>query len=168
MRHLKSFKLFEELDTDSATDNKMRTNSKNLVDAAKKYEQLLAKEGIKLISKNVSSSDEARKLRSEAINKIKSGDKNAYGLMQWSGDICQDFQIITPEKGIEVVGAPKYGNNVDIKYTQYDNWASLEYYNSPNEVKSLYMMADGDVLFQWDSYEKKSKGSLAGKAQQII
>ena len=38
MKHLKPFKVFEELDTDAKTDNKMRQNSSKFVEMAKKYE----------------------------------------------------------------------------------------------------------------------------------
>jgi hypothetical protein len=34
-------------------------------------------------------------------------------------------------------------------------------YNTPENAKSLYMEVDGEVLFQWDSYENKAKGKLA-------
>lgn len=167
MKHLKSFKIFEEIDTDSGTDNKMRQFSPKMVEYAKKYEQLLAKAGVKLISKNVHSNDESRKLRAEAIQKIQSGDEKAYGIMEWSDDICKSFQIITPEKGFEVVGAPKTAYHVYINFKEGDKFASLEIYNSPNESKSLYMKRDGEVLLQWNDYENEIKGTLSNKVGNL-
>lgn len=103
MKYLKSFKVFEEIDIDVATDNKMRDTSLKIVEVAKKYEQLLFKSGVKIISKNIESDDESANLRQEAIKRIKEGDEFAYGIMKWSGDICQSFQIISPVRGFEVI-----------------------------------------------------------------
>jgi hypothetical protein len=170
MKYLKDFKMFEELDVDNATDNKMRTNSKKIVDIAKKYEQLLSKEGVKMNTRNTQETEESRKLRKEAIDKIKGGDKNAYGIMQWSssGDICQSITIISPVSGSEVVAAPKYAGEMNINCTVAEDFVTLDVYNSPNESKSLYMESDGEVLFQWSEKPKVSQGKLANKATQLI
>ena len=167
MKHLKSFKIFEEIDIDYATDNKMKQNTQSFVDAAKRYEQLLSKESIKLISKNTSSSDESRKLRQEAIKKIKDGDKNAYGIMQWSGDICQSFQIISPLTGQKIVAAPKYKHHAKIHCTIAEDFISLDVYNSPSDATSLYMEKDGEVLYQWKEIEKFQGGKLKNMAQPL-
>ena len=168
MKYLKDFKMFEELDVDYATDNKMRANSKKIVDIAKKYEQLLGKEGVKMNTRNTQETDESRKLRKEAIDKIKGGDKNAYGTMQWSGDICQSITIVSPVSGSEVVAAPKYAGEVDINCTVAKDFVVLDIYNSPNQSKALYMESDGEVLFQWSEKPKVSQGKLANKATQLI
>lgn len=167
MKHLKSFKLFEEVDTDSVTNNKMRDTSKKMVDAAKKYEQQLVKSNIKFISKSTNSSEESRKLRAEAIKKIQEGDKNSYGIMQWSGDICQSFQIISPLSGKEIIAAPKYAHKMKINCTVAENFIALEVYNSPNDSTSLYMEKDGEVLYQWKEAENFQGGKLVNKVTSL-
>lgn len=168
MKHLKTYKMFEELDIDYETDNKMKNNSKRMVDSAKKYEQSLSKVGVKMNTKNTQSTEESRKLREEAINKIKAGDENTYGIMQWSSDICQSFTIISPSSGIEIISAPKYAGQMQINCTVAKDFVTLDVYNSPNESKALYMESDGEVLFQWGDNPKVSQGKLAGKATQLI
>lgn len=168
MKYLKNYRTFEELDVDSGTDRKMRENSKKMVDVAKKYEQSLTKEGIKMITKNTKETEESRKLRKEAIDKVKGGDENAYGIMQWSDDICQSFTIISPVSGKEIVAAPKYAGQVQINCTVAKDFVTLDVYNSPNESKSLYMEDDGEVLFQWSEIPKVSQGKLKNKATQLI
>ena len=168
MKYLKHFQVFEEIDIDYATDNKMKTNCERMVNAAKKYEQSLSKENIKMITKNTQETEESRKLRKEAIDKIKDGDKNAYGIMQWSGDICQSFTIISPISGSEIVAAPKYAGEMRINCNVSKDLVSLDVYNSPNESTALYMEADGEVLFQWSEKPKVSQGKLSNKATQLI
>lgn len=168
MKKLKYLKLYEEIDVDAGMDIKMRENSKKLIEVAKKYEQLLSKEGIKMNVKNTQSDQDSRKLREEAINKIKEGDKNAYGISKWVGDICQSFTIVSPVDGKEVVSAPRYAGGIHINCTIAKDFVSLDVYNSPNESKALYMEADGEVLFQWSETPKVSQGKLVNKAKQLI
>ena len=168
MKYLKNFKVFEEIDVDAGADLKLASNSKRMVDSAKKYEQSLSKLGIKMITKNTSSTEESRKLREEAINKVKEDDKNAYGIMQWSGDICQSFTIISPVSGSEVVASPKYSSQMRINGTVSKDFVILDVYNTTNDATSLYMETDGEVLFQWDDRDQKGKGKLANKATQLI
>lgn len=168
MKKLKYLRLFEEIDVDAGTDRKMRENSKKMVDAAKKYEQSLTKEGIKVISKNSQSTEDSRKLREDAIKRIKDGDENAYGIMQWSDDICQSFQILSPVSGKEIVSAPRYAGEMRIYGNVAKDFVSLEVYNSPSESKALYMETDGEVLFQWSEKPQVSQGKLANQAKQLI
>lgn len=163
MKHLKSFKVFEEIDTDAKTDNKMRQNSSKFVDMAKKYESSLRQKGVKMVSKDVRDDNEKNKLWKEALEKIQGGeDKVAYGLMKWSGDICQSFSIISPVGGIEILRKPFTGFDMTISYREEPTkWCTLSVLNTPDTGKSTYVEADGDVLFQWDSYENKAKGKLA-------
>lgn len=168
MKHLKTFKIFEEIDVDAGADLKLKSNSKRMEEAAKKYEQLLTKEGIKMMTKNSQSTDDTRKLREEAIKKVKDGDKNAYGIMQWSSDICQSFTIVSPVSGSEVVAAPKFASQMKINGTVSKDCVVLDVYNTTTEATSLYMEADGEVLFQWNEREKSGKGKLANKATQLI
>lgn len=163
MKHLKPFKVFEELDTDPKTDNKMRQNSSKFVEMAKKYEASLRQKGIKMSSKDVRDDNDKNKLWKEALDKIKGGeDKVAYGMMKWSGDICQSFSIISPAGGIEALRKPITGFDMTVSYTEEPGkWCTFTVYNTPENAKSLYMEVDGEVLFQWDSYENKAKGKLA-------
>lgn len=173
MRYLKLFENFqvnEEIDTDSATDNKMREQSPKMVEQAKKIQSMLKE--FKFISKDVSSSDDSNKLRKEAIEKVKEeGCKDVYGIMQWSGQICKSFSIIAPDACAEVLRIPFYGWARKIYYNEIPGkFCTLEVYNNPGgkgESKSLYMESDGEVLFQWDDYENISKGKLANKAKQL-
>jgi hypothetical protein len=167
---MKYLKLFEEMDIDSKTDNRMRDANKRMEEGAKKLQAGLQKLGIKFISKNTNSSDDSRKLRQEAIKKIQGGDENAYGIMQWTSDndICQSIQIIVPAKGIEFLRIPIIASNLKISYNEVPGqWGALEVYNSPGEkeASSLYMQYDGEVIFQWNDYENTSKGSFKGQAK---
>ena len=71
MKYLKSFKIFEELDMDYETNRKMENMTKWLVDIGKRYESDLTKKGLKMITKDTRSTDETRKLYSEAYDKVK-------------------------------------------------------------------------------------------------
>ena len=173
MKHLKlfeDFKLNEEIDIDSGTDNKMREANDKMTKGAKKLEAELTKLGLKFVSKNTTSEDEYRKLRAEALEKIKAGDdKMAYGIMKWTqnNDICQSFTIVVPEKGIEFLRQPIVNTGIAVSYKESpQKWATIDIYNSPGgkgQSKSLYMEVDGEVLYQWDDYENKSKGKLSNK-----
>ena len=174
MKYLKSFKIFEEMDIDYATDNKMRDESPKMVEQAKKIENML--KGFKFVSKDVSSSDDTNKMREDAIQKVKEENcKEVYGIMKWSGQICQSFSIIAPADCIEILRIPFYGFRRKIYYNENPGkFCTLDVYNSAEGGKdsrgqstSLYMMADGEVLFQWDDYEHKSKGKLAHNAKSI-
>jgi hypothetical protein len=174
MKYLELFENFrvnEEIDIDSSTDNKMREQSPRMVKQAKEIQSMLKE--FKFISKNVSSSDDSNKLRKEAIEKVKEkGCKDVYGIMQWSGQICQSFSIIAPSDCAEVLRIPFYSGGRKIYYNETPGkFCTLEVYNSPGgkgESKSLYMESDGEVLFQWDDYENKSKGKLSSKARQLL
>jgi hypothetical protein len=173
MRYLKVFKKFsmnEEIDVDSETDNKMKNESSRMVEQAKKIQSML--KDLKFITKNVSTSDEKSKLWKEAIEKVKQqGCKEVYGIMLWSGDICQSFSIVSPASGIEILRQPFYSGSRKIYYNETPGeFCTLEVYNSPGgkgSSKSLYMEKDGEVLFEWDDYENKSKGKLSSKARQL-
>lgn len=173
MKHLKlfeNFKLNEEIDIDSGTDNKMREANDRMTKGAKKLEAELTKLGLKFVSKNTNSGDENKKLRAEALEKIKSGDeKMAYGIMTWTSnnDIFQSFTIVVPEKGIEFLRQPITSSGFKIYYNESPGeWATIDIYNSPGgkgQSSSLYQEVDGEVLYQWDDYENKSKGKLSNK-----
>ena len=162
MKYLKSFKIFEELDIDHETNRRMESNTKSLVDMAKRYESDLTKKGLKVITKNSNSSDESRKLREEACDKVKQGDENVYGIMQWTGQTCQSFSIVSPEGGIEVLRKPTNSQDLTISYSETPGeMCTLEIYSTPGNGKSNYLQKDGEVLYTWDSYGKVAKGKLA-------
>jgi hypothetical protein len=162
MKYLKSFKIFEELDIDHETNRRMESNTKSLVDMAKRYESDLTKKGLKVITKNSNSSDESRKLREEACDKVKQGDENVYGIMQWTGQTCQSFSIVSPEGGIEVLRKPTNSQDLTISYSETPGkMCTIDIYSTPRNGKSNYLQQDGEVLYTWDSYGKVAKGKLA-------
>jgi len=179
MKHIKLFenftsksrrsKLNEEMDIDSGTDNKMRDATPKMEEEAKKIKSLLEKKGLKFQSKNSSSSNESNKLRQDAIVEVqKEGFNGAFGIMQWSDDICQSFCIIGPASAIEVLQQPLYKFGRRINYTEKrGKYCILDVYNSPSESKSIYMETDGEVLFQWDDRENVTKGKLKDKGRSL-
>ncbi len=162
MRHLKNFSLFEELDTDAKKDNMMRDSKEKMMSMAKGYEEGLKKKGLKMITENVRDDNSYNKMWKEALDKVKEGGETAYGMMKWSGDICQSISIICPVKGIEVLRKPVTDFHMNISYREEPNsWCTLQIFSTPGDGKSTYMENDGEVLFQWNSYENKAKGKLA-------
>jgi hypothetical protein len=173
MKYLKlfeNFRLNEEIDIDSGADNKMREQSPKMVEQAKKIQSTL--KGLKFTSKDVSDNDEKDKLWKEAIQKVKEKEcKEAYGIMKWSGSICQSFSIIAPASAIEILRQPLYGWARKIYYRETPGeFCTLEVYNNPGgkgDSTSLYMQSDGEVLFQWDDYENVAKGKLKDKGKSL-
>ena len=162
MKYLKSFKIFEELDIDHETNRRMESNTKSLVDMAKRYESDLTKKGLKVITKNSNSSDESRKLREEAYDKVKQGDENVYGIMQWTGQTCQSFYIVSPEGGIEVLRKPTRSEDLTISYTETPGEiCTIDIYSTPRNGKSNYLQRDGEVLYTWSTFDPVAKGKLA-------
>lgn len=162
MKYLKSFKIFEELDMDYETNRKMENMTKWLVDIGKRYESDLTKKGLKMMTKDTRSTDETRKLYSEAYDKVKKGDENVYGIMQWVGQTCQSFSIISPAGGIEILRKPTNSQDLTISYSENPGeMCTLEIYSTPGNGKSNYLQKDGEVLYTWDSYGKVAKGKLA-------
>jgi hypothetical protein len=157
-----------EMDTDTGTNNRMRENSPKMVKIAKQYESLLNQAEVKIQTANSQSAEDSKRLREEAISKIENGENRAYGIMQWSDDICQSLQIISPRLGFDVLRIPKYSTGFSVSYRENDDFSSLEIYNTPNQSKSIYMEADGDVLFQMDDYEKSAKGTMANKITPLV
>jgi hypothetical protein len=171
MKYLKLFERFKlnEISSDSATNNRMGTESPKMIEQAKKIEGLLQKSGLKMVTKEVTSSDEKSSLMEEYIGKVQEeGCKECYCIMQGSGDMCQSFSIIAPDSAIETLQKPFYCGGRKISYRETPGkFCTLEVYNSPGkgESTSTYMQADGEVLFQWD--ETSSQGTLKGQATQL-
>jgi len=162
MKYLKSFKIFEELDIDHETNRKMENNTKSLVDMAKRYESDLVKKGLKVITKNSQSSNETNKLYAEAYDKVKQGDENAYGIMQWTGQTCQSFSVISPEGGIEILRKPTRSEDLTISYNEIPGkMCTLAIYSTPTNGKSNYLQQDGEVLYTWGTHDPVAKGKLA-------
>ena len=170
MKYLKSFKIFEELDIDHETNRKMEGKTKSLVDMAKGYESNLAKKGLKVITKNSQSSDETNKLYEEAYDKVKQGDTNAYGIMQWVGQTCQSFSIISPADGIEVLRIPTRSENLTISYSEKPSkMCTLVISSTPGNGKSNYLEVDdnntnSETLYTWNIHDPVAKGKLANLA----
>lgn len=170
MKYLKSFKIFEELDIDHETNRKMEGNTKSLVDMAKRYESDLAKKGLKVITKNSQSSDETSNLYKEAYDKVKQGDTNTYGIMQWVGQTCQSFSIISPVDGIEVLRIPTRSQDLTISYSEKPGkMCTLAIYSTPGNGKSTYLEVDdnntnSETLYTWDTHDPVAKGKLANLA----
>jgi len=170
MKYLKSFKIFEEIDIDHETNRRMEGNTKSLVDMAKRYESDLIKNGLKVITKNSNSTDESRKLRQEAYDKVKQGDENVYGIMQWTEQTCQSFSIVSPQGGIEVLRKPTRSEDLTISYSEKPGkMCTLDIYSTPGNGKSNYLEVDdnntnSETLYTWDVHDPVAKGKLANLA----
>lgn len=87
MKNLKSFKIFEAYS--SSYENS------RVLDLAKQLTSRLGSSSlsssVRFESKDSRSEEEYRKLRAEALEKVKSGDPKAYGAMNWEGEMCTGF-----------------------------------------------------------------------------
>jgi hypothetical protein len=156
MKHIKEFELFESYYQDSL--------SRKMVETAKKMEARLAGDSVRINSRDVGSNEELRALRSEALDKVKGGDKRAYGAMYSKGGNCESFFIVAPDAGINALQKPITDFDLNVSYREEPGaWCVIDVYATKGSGKSLYMETEGDVLYQWDNYENRAKGSLVDK-----
>ena len=160
MKNLKSFKLFEAYS--SSYENS------RVLDLAKQLTSRLGSSSlsssVRFESKDSRSEEEYRKLRAEALEKVKSGDAKAYGAMNWEGEMCTGFFIAGPANAIQALQKPITSTGFSINYTEDPGkWCVIDVLkrSDTKNSSSLYMEVDGDVLYQWSDYEKNAKGKLA-------
>ncbi len=157
MKHIKSFKLFESYSS-------FEYENSRLSDLAKEMVSNLNSNYVKLESKDARSEEEYRKLRAEALEKVKNGDQKAYGAMNWGGLGLNGFFIAGPAKAIQSLQKPINRTGFSINYLEDPGkWCVIDVSKRSNasDSSSLYMEVDGEVLYQWNDYEKKAKGKLA-------
>ena len=157
MKHIKSFKLFESYSS-------FEYENSRLSDLAKEMVSNLNSNYVKLESKDARSEEEYRKLRAEALEKVKNGDEKAYSAMKWDGKATTGFFIAGPAKAIQALQKPIIRNGFTINYLEDPGkWCVIDVSKRSNasDSSSLYMEVDGEVLYQWNDYEKKAKGKLA-------
>lgn len=155
MKHIKKFELFESY-YDSL--------SQKIAETAKRMGSDLAKNSVRINTKDAKSEDEYRALRAEALEKVKNGDKKAYGAMYDRNGSYQSFFIAAPAEGISALKKPITDYHLNVTYLEEPGaWCVIDVYASSQNGRSLYMEVDGGVLFQWNDYEKIAKGSLVDK-----
>jgi hypothetical protein len=157
MKHIKSFKLFESYSSFEYENSRLSDLTKELVSN-------LNSNYVKLETKDARSEEEYRKLRAEALEKVKNGDEKAYGAMKWDGKATTGFFIAGPAKAIQALQKPINRTGFTINYLEDPGkWCVIDVLKRSNasDSSSLYMEVDGEVLYQWSDYEKKAKGKLA-------
>lgn len=156
MKNLKSFDLFESSST-------FEYENSRLSDLAKELVSNLNSNYVKFESKDVRSEEEYKKLRAEALEKVKNGDEKAYGAMNWNGNATTGFFIAGPAKAIQSLQKPINRTGFSISYLEDPGkWCVIDVLKRSNtsDSSSLYMEVDGEVLYQWNEYENKAKGKL--------
>lgn len=157
MKNLKYFKLFESYSTPSYENSRV-------LDLAKQLTSKLGSSSVRFESRDSRSEEEYRKLRAEALERVKSGDPKAYGAMKWDGKMCTGFFIAGPASAIQALQKPITSTGFSINYTEDPGkWCVIDVLKRADtkNSSSLYMEVDGDVLYQWSDYEKNAKGKLA-------
>lgn len=84
--------------------------------------------------------------------------------MNWEGESCNGFFIIGSANAIQALQKPIISQGFSINYTEDPGkWCVIDVLKRSDNKNSssLYKEVDGDVLYQWNDYEKVSKGKLA-------